>query len=68
MNDTIVTIPVEGFEVGDKVVIGKGKKLWRIKEIGRQEVTLTPINGRKGCRDWWVKNSEVSTRLKKVGK
>lgn len=63
----VAFIPVEGFAKDDEVTIGKGKRKWRIREIGRQEITLWPIDGRKGCRVWYVKNSEASTRLRKAG-
>lgn len=58
-------VPVEGFEEGDKVMVGKGKKTWRIHTIGRQIITLRPTEGRLSLV-LYVKNSESSTRLRKV--
>lgn len=62
---TIENIPVEGFAEGDTVMVGKGKKVWRIHEIGRQITTLWPTSGRLSLV-LYVKNAETSTRMRKV--
>lgn len=67
MSETIEAIFVEDFAEGDIVTIGKGKRRWRVETIGRQEITLRTVDQGKHCRQWYVKNSEASTRLRKVG-
>lgn len=61
----VAVIPVENFAEGDIVKVGKGKKVWRVAEIGRQEITLRPTGGRLN-RVLYVKNWDADDRMRKV--
>lgn len=61
----VAIVPVDNFAEGDHVMIGKGKVLWRIYEIGRQEITLRRVSGNL-ARVLYVKNWDADDRMRKV--
>lgn len=64
-NGDVAIIPVEGFAEGEKVTVGKGKKVWRIHTIGRQLITLRPTEGRLSLV-LYVRNDQAEARMRKV--
>jgi len=60
-----VFVPVENFAEGDRVMVGKGTKVWRIAEIGREIITLRLDVGKQN-RVYYVSNWDADDRMRKV--